>query len=125
MWQVKSVVPWAQKFAKRSLLLIGATTLFASLAIVPEAGAQVVISVNPPMCPYGYYDYAPYGCAPGGYYGPGYFYDGIFLGVGPWASWGYSHGWGDHRFRGGGGGRYVGRGGYGGGGRGYGGGGHA
>lgn len=42
-----------------------------------------------------------------GFYGPGYFYNGIFLGVGPWASWGYNHGWGDHRFSGGGGGRYV------------------
>jgi RNA polymerase primary sigma factor len=42
-----------------------------------------------------------------GFYGPGYFFNGIFLGVGPWANWGYGHGWGDHRFSGGGGGRYV------------------
>ena len=108
MWQVKSVAPWAHKFATRSLLLIGTTTLFASLALVPAANAQIVINVEtPPVCSYGYYEYAPYGCAPMGFYGPGYFYNGIFLGVGPWASWGYSHGWGGHRFNGGGGGRYV------------------
>ena len=33
-----------------------------------------------------------------GFYGPGYFYNGIFLGMGPWAGWGYGHGWGSHRF---------------------------
>lgn len=108
MWQMKSMVPWAHKFAIRSLLLVGTTTLFASLVLTPTANAQVVISVTtPPVCSYGYYEYAPYGCAPMGFYGPGYFFNGIFLGVGPWASWGYSHGWGEHRFNGGGGGRYV------------------
>src|ERR1019366_4249076 len=104
MWQVKNVV---HKYAMRSLLLAGTTTLLASLALVPTVSAQIAISINPPVCSYGYYDYAPYGCAPMGFYGPGYFYNGIFLGVGPWASWGYSHGWGGHRFSGGGGGRYV------------------
>jgi len=104
MWQVKNVV---HKFAMRSLLLVGTTTLLATLALVPTVNAEVVISINPPVGSYGYYDYSPYGCAPMGFYGPGYFYNGIFLGVGPWASWGYSHGWGDHRFSGGGGGRYV------------------
>ena len=104
MWQVKNVV---HKFAMRSLLLVGTTTLLATLALVPTVNAGVVISINPPVCSYGYYEYPPYGCAPMGFYGPGYFYNGIFLGVGPWARWGYSHGWGDHRFSGGGGGRYV------------------
>jgi hypothetical protein len=104
MWQVKNVV---HKFAMRSLLLAGATTLLVSLALAPTANAGVVISINPPMCSYGYYDYAPYACAPMGFYGPGYFYNGIFFGVGPWANWGYGHGWGGHRFSGGGGGRYV------------------
>lgn len=102
MWRVKDVV---HKFAMRSLLLAGATTLLVALA--PTANAEVTISINPPVCSYGYYEYAPYGCAPMGFYGPGYFYNGIFLGVGPWASWGYGHGWGEHRFNGGGGGRYV------------------
>ena len=35
-------------------------------------------------CPYGYFDYAPYDCAPYGYYGPDWFNGGIFIGAGPW-----------------------------------------
>ena len=110
MRQFKSVAPWAHRLAMRSLNLAGAIILLASLVLAPTANAQVVIGVgvSPPMCSYGYYNYAPYGCAPMGFYGPGYFYNGIFLGVGPWANWGYGHGWGEHRFSGGGGGRYVG-----------------
>jgi hypothetical protein len=104
MWHVKNPV---HKFAMRSLLLAGTTTFLVLLAVVTTAKAQVVISLNPPICSYGYYDYSPYGCAPIGFYGPGYFYNGIFLGVGPWANWGYGHGWGEHRFNGGGGGTYV------------------
>jgi hypothetical protein len=107
MLQGKSLAHWAHRFATHGLLLAGTTTLLASLALVATANAGVTISINPPVCSYGYYDYAPYGCAPSGFYGPGYFYNGIFLGVGPWASWGYGHGWGDRRFNGGGGGRYV------------------
>ncbi len=79
--------------------LIGATALFAGLAMTPQANAQIVIEIgNQPACSYGYYDYQPYACAPYGFYGPGYFYNGIFLGMGPWAGWGYGHGWGGHRF---------------------------
>ena len=74
MWQVKNVV---HKCAMRSLLLAGTTTLLASLALVPTVSAQIAISINPPVCSYGYYEYAPYGCAPMGFYGPGYFYNGI------------------------------------------------
>jgi hypothetical protein len=111
MWQFKSTVPWAHKLAMRSLFLAGTTMLLVPLAFVPTTvSAQVVIGVgiSPPICPYGYYNYRPYGCAPSGFYGPGYFYNGVFLGVGPWANWGYGHGWGEHRFSGGRGGRYVG-----------------
>ena len=80
-------------------ILFGTTALLAGLALAPAAQAQVVIDIGvQPSCAYGYYDYAPYACAPYGYYGPGYFYNGIFLGMGPWAGWGYSHGWGSHRF---------------------------
>jgi hypothetical protein len=49
--------------------------------------AQAQISVNigvAPNCPYGYYDTAPYGCAPYGYYGPEWFTGGVFIGAGPW-----------------------------------------
>ena len=101
--------------------LLCAATLLTSLAFVslvtpPAADAQIGIGINlgggdygpQPVCQYGYYGYAPYGCAPYGYYGSGYFYNGIFLGIGPWANWGYGHGWGDHRFGGEGGGRFHG-----------------
>ena len=107
MLKIKSTVPWAYRLAMCGLVLAGMAILFASPVVVPAASAQVVISVNPPVCVYGYYEYEPYGCAPMGFYGPGYFYNGIFLGVGPWSNWGYNHGWGGHRFSGGGGGRYV------------------
>jgi hypothetical protein len=118
MWQVKSVAHRVHRFAIRNLLLAGTTTLLALVALAPAGNAQVVVSLTPPGCAYGYYDYSPYGCAPMGFYGPGYFHNGIFLGVGPWSNWGYGHGWGEYRFRGSGGGRYVGGRGYGGG-RGY------
>jgi hypothetical protein len=89
--------------------LLGTTALIAGLAMAPAARAQVVIGIGiQPVCSYGYYGYAPYACAPMGYYGPGYFYNGIFLGMGPWGGWGYSHGWGSHRFVSEGGGSYHG-----------------
>ena len=51
----------------------------------PKVEAQININIGaPPECPYGYYDYAPYGCAPYGYYGPEWFTDGVFVGAGPW-----------------------------------------
>ena len=47
--------------------------------------AQVAISIGaPPVCPYGYYDFPPYNCAPYGYYGPDWFINGVFIGAGPW-----------------------------------------
>jgi hypothetical protein len=93
--------------------ILSAATMVAALGMVPAAHAQVSVSIGvPPVCPYGYYEAPPYACAPVGFYGPGYFYNGIFLGVGPWAGWGYAHGWGGHRFVEAGGGRYRGNGGY-------------
>ena len=93
--------------------LLIATALLTPLAMAPTANAQVQVVIGiQPTCAYGYYDYSPYACAPIGFYGPGYFYNGIFLGMGPWAGWGYGHGWGSHRFVNGGGGRYNGNGGY-------------
>jgi hypothetical protein len=90
-------------------ILLGTTALLAGLAIAPATQAQVVVQIGvQPVCSYGYYGYAPYQCAPMGYYGPGYFYNGIFLGMGPWGGWGYSHGWGNHRFVNEGGGNYHG-----------------
>ena len=67
---------------------------FALLAIVAGLGLTVTapkvegqVSVNigvAPDCPYGYYDVAPYACAPAGYYGPEWFSGGVFIGAGPW-----------------------------------------
>lgn len=54
---------------------------------VPRVAAQVSVNVNigpAPVCPYGYYDTAPYACAPYGYYGPEWFVGGVFIGAGPW-----------------------------------------
>jgi hypothetical protein len=46
---------------------------------------SVGVNIGPaPICPYGYFDYAPYDCAPYGYYGPDWFIGGVFIGAGPW-----------------------------------------
>jgi hypothetical protein len=51
----------------------------------PKTHAQVSVEIGAaPECPYGYYDVAPYNCAPYGYYGPEWFTGGVFIGVGPW-----------------------------------------
>src|ERR1700722_2294982 len=51
------------------------------------ANGQVQVGINvglAPQCPYGYYDAAPYNCAPSGYYGPEWFSGETFVGAGPW-----------------------------------------
>src|ERR1017187_5520323 len=68
-----------------------------SVLMVPLAYSQAQVSLGvgvgpgyiggPPVCEYGYYDYYPYACAPYGYYGPNYFANGLFIGVGPWAGY--------------------------------------
>src|SRR6266481_7072709 len=91
-----------------------------AICMLPAAApsqAQVRVAVRvgggygyvAPVCAYGYYGYAPYACAPYGYYGPDYFDGGVFIGAGPWfrgfygrsyyGGWGgyYGRGWrGDH-----------------------------
>jgi len=58
---------------------------FAPVSSTPNAFAQISISIGaPPVCPYGYFDYPPYQCAPYGYYGPDWFVNGLFIGAGPW-----------------------------------------
>ena len=55
------------------------------LSCASLAPAQVSINIGvAPVCPYGYFDYAPYDCAPYGYYGPDWFVGGVFIGAGPW-----------------------------------------
>ena len=64
-----------------------AMTAFAAflLSSAPVAPAQVSVDIGvAPVCPYGYFDYAPYQCAPYGYYGPDWFTGGVFIGAGPW-----------------------------------------
>ena len=68
----------------------------AGLLILPLAYSQAEVRfgvgigfgpgyvAGPPVCPYGYYSYYPYACAPYGFYGPSYFVNGIFIGAGPW-----------------------------------------
>jgi hypothetical protein len=67
-------------------LLLSAAAI-ALLTISPTEHAQISIGVNigpQPVCPYGYFDYAPYNCSPYGYYGPDWFASGLFIGAGPW-----------------------------------------
>src|SRR5271154_955983 len=55
------------------------------MGTAPKTQAQVSVNIGvAPDCPYGYYDYAPYACAPYGYYGPDWFSSGVFIGAGPW-----------------------------------------
>ncbi len=64
-------------------LAIFAGLLFSAQA--PKTQAQISVSIGvAPVCPYGYFDYPPYECAPYGYYGPEWFNGGIFIGAGPW-----------------------------------------
>ena len=72
------------KFRFFALAAVAGTCL---LAAPVKSAAQIGINVDigpEPVCPYGYYDYAPYACAPYGYYGPEWFSGGVFIGVGPW-----------------------------------------
>ena len=83
-----------------------------AVLMVPLAYSQAQVSVGigvgpvgvavgaAPVCAYGYYGYAPYACAPYGYYGPDWFAGGVFVGAGPWfhgpgwlGRWGYANGW--------------------------------
>ena len=84
----------------KKLMLL--SLLGVGLMAAPSAHAQpVVFGVGvgvgpvyvgpPPACPYGYYPYYPYACAPYGYYGPEWFVGGVFIGAGPWF-----HGWHGH-----------------------------
>jgi hypothetical protein len=76
----------------KSLSLAAAVAVIGFTAAAPQAQAQIGIGPAP-VCPYGYYDYAPYACAPYGYYGPEWFLGGLFIGAGPWFH-------GPHGFRG-------------------------
>jgi hypothetical protein len=68
-----------------SWLLTAAAAAAFLISPTTRAHAQISVQIGPaPVCPYGYFDYPPYQCAPYGYYGPQWFRGGIFLGAGPW-----------------------------------------
>ena len=71
-------------FQRKSLALL-ALGVAGALSTGAVAPAQVTVGIGvAPICPYGYFDYAPYDCAPYGYYGPDWFVGAVFLGAGPW-----------------------------------------
>jgi hypothetical protein len=68
-----------------SWVLAAAVAVVGFTAAAPKAEAGVGIGIGAePECPYGYYDRAPYACAPYGYYGTEWFAGGVFIGAGPW-----------------------------------------
>jgi hypothetical protein len=68
-----------------TFLLLAGVAGIGFTAATPKAEAQVAVNIGvAPQCPYGYYDGAPYGCAPYGYYGSEWFTGGAFIGAGPW-----------------------------------------
>lgn len=95
----------------RSLLRSTFVAVFLALplALVQPAHAQVSVAIGigpvyvypaptevgvPPVCRWGYYSYYSYTCRPYGYYGSDWFYDGVFIGAGPWYRGRYGHPWG-------------------------------
>ena len=68
----------------KSLALLAVGGFWLTMA-APKLKAQTCETpAEAPACPYGYFDAAPYDCAAYGYYGPEWFKDGVFIGVGPW-----------------------------------------
>src|ERR1700733_3734479 len=70
-----------------TFFVVAAVAAIGITVTAPTAQAQVGVGVDigaAPECPYGYYDVAPYACAPAGYYGPEWFNGGGFIGGGPW-----------------------------------------
>lgn len=67
------------------IFALTAVAAFCVIAGAPKTDAQISVNIGvAPACPYGYYDYSPYGCAPYGYYGPEWFHGSAFIGAGPW-----------------------------------------
>ncbi|WP_182275725.1 hypothetical protein [Granulicella sp. 5B5] len=72
---------------KKFLFALTAAFALTFILPAPKADAQVSFGINigePPVCPYGYYGYAPYNCAPYGYYSDDWFDNGVFIGAGRW-----------------------------------------
>ena len=69
---------------KYVLLAAALFMLFAAATPKSQAQISVGIGIGEPACPYGYYGYGSYNCAPYGYYGPEWFVGGRFIGAGRW-----------------------------------------
>src|SRR5690242_7066078 len=74
-----------------ALLAMPAAYLQAQVSIGVQIGPSYGIYNAPPVCEYGFYPYYPYACTPYGYWGPDYFVDGVFIGVGPWSNFYYRY----------------------------------
>ncbi len=90
-WQLYLLTTSSHTTEVRPTMRIIRYTLLASIALLmfsvsaTQSHAQINISIGAePSCPYGYYDFAPYNCAPYGYYGPEWFVGGRFVGAGHW-----------------------------------------
>ena len=82
-------------FVLLSILLLPMTYAHAQVSVgvgVYPGAYGDGYAYGPPACAYGYYGYAPYACAPYGYYGPSWFSSGIFIGAGPWLRGGFGFG---------------------------------
>jgi hypothetical protein len=67
------------------LLMVGAVVATCFAVNAPVSAVELGINIGlAPVCPYGYFDVAPYSCAPSGYYGPEWFSGDVFIGAGPW-----------------------------------------
>jgi hypothetical protein len=70
---------------RRFKISLAAAAATCFMVIAPDVKAQTGVAIGiAPECPYGYYDIAPYNCAPAGYYGPEWFTGDVFIGAGPW-----------------------------------------
>ena len=68
-----------------NLFVLAVVAAMCFAVATPKTQAQVSVNIGiAPVCPYGYFSYAPYQCAPYGYYGPQWFVGGAFIGAGPW-----------------------------------------
>lgn len=63
----------------------------AQVSIRVHIGPDYGLYNAPPVCAYGFYPDYPFGCAPYGYWGPEWFANGVFIGVGPWYRFYYTH----------------------------------
>jgi hypothetical protein len=76
---------YGETMSKVTYLAFAAVAAALLCAARTAPAAQISVSFGAePVCPYGYYDYAPYNCSPYGYYGPDWFNGGVFIGAGHW-----------------------------------------